>query len=303
MSRFLFSSTNARHAIIIQRFYLSTNKDFGLKNHFYYRESPLMNKIDKKQIPLVLVLGWAGAIDKHVLKYSQMYENMGCHTIRLSPTVGLSVFKPELHKVYAIKLLDLIKAKPELNNSPIVVHTFSNAGTFIYRHVSDILHDVENQYSYLKPNIKTMIYDSGPGSNDDLNRLKKAVLELVQTSVKYKILSYPIAYTGFFYWDFKYLKRRPNFLDKNIEALKRDKFEIPILSIFSKADDLIDYKQILNFISERKKNAPNVKIETVLFEDSPHCTHYLVHTDVYVEKLRKHLIESNIPLHNQIKSN
>ena len=95
-----------------QQRFLSTHKDFGLQNHFYYRESPLVNKIDKnQQIPIVLVLGWAGAIDKHVLKYAQMYEKMGCHTIRLSPTVGLSVFKPHLHKEYAMKLLDLIKSK------------------------------------------------------------------------------------------------------------------------------------------------------------------------------------------------
>jgi hypothetical protein len=162
LSARIFLSTKFRPALVHHR-NLSTQKDFGLNNHFYYRESPLMNKIDKnEQIPLVLVLGWAGAIDKHVLKYAQIYEKMGYHTIRLSPTVGMSVFKPHLHKDYAMKLLDLIKSKAHLKNSPIVIHTFSNAGTFIYRHVSDTLNESNNEHSYLKTNVKVMIYDSGP---------------------------------------------------------------------------------------------------------------------------------------------
>ena len=130
------------------------------------------------------------------------------------------------------------------------------------------------------------------GSTDDFKRLRKAVLELVQVSIKSKMLAFTISYIGLCYWYFKFLRKRPHFLDNTIEALKRDKFEIPILSFCSKADDLIDYRQTLEFLNERQKNVPNLKIEIVLFDD------YTQHTEVYMKKLKKHLEESKIPLND-----
>ena len=295
---FKHSSTSYLRPVSICHRYLSNKADAGLSNTFYYRESPLINKIEHKEIPLVLVLGWAGAIDKHVLKYAQMYENMGYHTIRLSPSVRLSIFQPNSHKEYALKLLDLIKSKSHLNQAPIVVHTFSNAGCFIYRHVSEILSESKNEYSYLKPNLKSMIYDSGPGLPSDFVRLKRAVIELVEDAVKSRILAYMITSIGLFMYHFNAKNSKPNFLDTTIDSLIRDKFELPILAFISKADDLICYKQTIEFLNERQKLLSKSKIEKVIFEDSAHCMHYLVHKEVYLDKLKKHLAESKLPSYN-----
>ena len=264
----------------------------GLNDIFYYRESLL---VDKEEIPLALLLGWAGSNDKHVLKYAQIYENMGYHTIRISPTVRLSVFQSHLHKEFAFKLLELIKAKPHLNKSPIIVHTFSNTGTFFYRYVTEILNETTtNEYSYLKKNLKTIIYDSGPGKTKNNVKMVKAVAELVNNSVKSKFLAYLITFFGFFIFALKLAISRSNFFDKNMEALIKDKLEVPILAFCSKADDFVCYNQIIEFLNRRKKFSPNLKIETVLFDDSAHCMHYLMHETIYLIKIKQHLASLNI---------
>ena len=278
---------------------MSSQKKFseiGLNNEFYYRESLLIGKT--QQIPLVLVLGWAGSNDKNVFKYAQIYEKLGYHTIRIAPSTRLSVFQPHLHKEYAIKLLDLIKSKPNLNDSPIVVHTFSNAGTFFYRYVSEILNEENNPYEYLKKNVKTVIYDSGPGLTNNILQLIHTTARLVESSVKSKILAYFITIAGILIFAIRrvFTFSRESFFHKNINALKNDQFEIPILAFFSKADEMVEYTQTIDFFNQRQKLVPNLKIETVLFDDSAHCMHYAKHRDVYLSKIKQHLNELQIPI-------
>jgi hypothetical protein len=281
-----------------QRF---SSADYGQHNKFYYRESPLANKINNDKIPIVLVLGWAASVDKHVLKYAQIYESLGFRTIRIAPSLRLSIFQPNLHKEYAITLLEMIKSKPELEHSPIIIHTFSNAGTFIYRHITEMIHEPDNEYSYLKQNIKTMIYDSGPGHPSSLSKLIKSIAELAQPQLKSIVLAYGFAIIGVlaYYLKLIFSPRRSNFLDQTLKALIQDKVEVPILALISKKDNMIDYRHTFNILKERQKHVPDLKINTVVFEDSAHCSNYSYYGDVYVEKIRKHLAEVKIPFYDK----
>ena len=279
--------------------------EFGLNNKFYYRESLLSDKIEKNKIPLVLILGWAGSNDKNVFKYAQLYEKFGFHTIRIAPTTRLSIFQSSSHKEYTLELLNLIKSKSHLNNSPIVVHTFSNAGTFFYRHMSDILNEENNPYTYLRSNVKTIIYDSGPGLTDNLIQLIRTVAGLVKQSVNSVLLAYFITVLGLLFFAFRRVITfsRENFLQENIRALKKDKFEIPILAFISKADQMVEYTQTMDFFNQRQKLVPHVRIETVLFDDSAHCMHYAKHKEVYLNKIKQHLTEFKIPIFDTLVNN
>jgi hypothetical protein len=227
-----------------------------------------------------------------------MYENFGYHTIRIAPSTRLSVFQSHLHKEYAIKLLELVKSKPHLDESPIVVHTFSNAGTFFYRYVSEILNENNNPYDYLRKNVKTVIYDSGPGLTNNIIQLINTTARLVENSVKSKILAYLITIMGMLIFVIGriFSFSRESFFHKNINALKKDKFEIPILAFYSKADEMVEYTQTMDFFKERQKLVPNLRIETVLFDDSAHCMHYAKHKDVYLNKIKQHLNGLKIPI-------
>ena len=75
---------------------IEVKKQMGQQNVFYFEESKLLKTIDdandaiylklRETIPVVLLLGWTGGKDAHLKKYSDIYSNLGYHTIRFSPS-------------------------------------------------------------------------------------------------------------------------------------------------------------------------------------------------------------------------
>lgn len=112
----------------------------GKQNVFYFEPSKLLPADINNQkyadlyakIPVVALLGWAGAQDQHLQKYSSIYSALGYHTIRFSPSNQLSFFVTETtHKAYASEFLELFN-KHNLTQNRILVHMFSNASGTLF---------------------------------------------------------------------------------------------------------------------------------------------------------------------------
>ena len=50
------------------------------QNIFFFEESK-SNVINRHKIPLVCLGGWAGGRDHNLLKYAQIYSQLGFHTV------------------------------------------------------------------------------------------------------------------------------------------------------------------------------------------------------------------------------
>ena len=119
------------------------------QNKFYFQPSNLLPADSSHpdysrlyaKIPLVCLLGWAGARDQNLKKYANIYSSLGYHTIRFSPSDKLSFFASEqTHKSYADEFLHLLKSKYKLTENPIFVQMFSNAsGNYLNHKVVQIL--------------------------------------------------------------------------------------------------------------------------------------------------------------------
>ncbi|KAK6310670.1 hypothetical protein J4Q44_G00187250 [Coregonus suidteri] len=93
--------------------------------------------------PVVILLGWAGCRDKHLAKYSSIYNEQGCvticytaplKTVFVSESFGYKELSNTAHKLLEI-LYDY-----EVENSPIFFHVFSNGGFMLYRYIVEHLH-------------------------------------------------------------------------------------------------------------------------------------------------------------------
>ena len=82
--------------------------------------------------PVVFLLGWAGSRDKHLARYSKIYEDAGCVTIRYTAPDEYIFFEQDKVRPLARKLLDLVE-EMSLENSPVLVHSFSNGGCVVYQ--------------------------------------------------------------------------------------------------------------------------------------------------------------------------
>ena len=203
-----------------------------------------------------------------------------------------------MHKNCALFLLDLILNKHRLVENPIIFHTFSNAGLFIYRHLSEIVHE-DDRYKFLRENVKTLIVDSGPGFSTEYFKILENVNSLMENHVKFKPLRYALAIGGILVF---ILKNRILFNDKNyfkvfLHAMVDDRLQKPTLVFYSNSDRLISSSFILDYVEKRRLTIPNIDIKTVEFFNSEHCSHYLKYPKVYYDHLKSHILALNLPIY------
>jgi hypothetical protein len=249
-------------------------------------------------IEIVYICIKAGSVDANIIKYAKIYENFGYSTFRIAPNACLALFQTHLHKKYALILLDLLLNKHKLIENAIIFHTFSNAGLFIYRHLSEIVHEDDN-YKFLRDNVKTLIADSGPGFSTEYFKMLENINSIMENHIKFKPLRYTLAISGILIF---ILKNRILFNDKNyfkvfLHAMVDDRFHKPTLVFYSKSDRLISSSFILDYVEKRRLTIPNIVIKTVEFFKSEHCSHYLKYPKVYYEHLKSHILAQSLPVY------
>ena len=140
----------------------------GKQNKFYFEESNL-KEINRNKIPVVCVLGWAGARDQNLNKYAQIYSQLGFHTVRFSPSFKLAFFESSAeHLRVAYEFMSKLKDEYKLTENPLMFHLFSNAcGFIIYQHV---LNETtaqnkrgKSQFEFIARNQIGIVFDSSPG--------------------------------------------------------------------------------------------------------------------------------------------
>lgn len=262
---------------------------------FYFTKS---NLGDSPDIPLALVLGWAGSVDSNVSKYSKIYENLGYHTIRFSPNTLTTLIHVQKHKNFAYELIRLIVDNHKLTNNLIIVHTFSNAGLFIYRFLSEIINN-EPKYALLKDKIKCLIMDSGPGWPESKRALIQNVSELMGTQISIPLVGHLIAVIGFAVFMIRHrLFIGSNYFTHFFLSLVNDRNQVPILLFYSKQDRLLSYKDALQFMEDRHKHSPNLPLFTYEFIGTEHVSHYQKYPNEYRKRIEEHLKFCGLPLLN-----
>ena len=195
-------------------------------------------------------------------------------------------------------LLDLIVNIHKLSENPIIFHTFSNGGLFIYRYLSEIVHQ-DDKYTVLRENIKTLVADSGPGLSTNYFEIVSNINSILKKYVNFIPIRYLLAAAGISVF---VVKNRILFNDNNyfkifLDAMVEDKFNNPMLVFYSKSDQLISSTSILDFVEKRRSAVLNSNIKTVEFLGSEHCSHYLKYPKVYYDHLKNHISEQNLPIY------
>lgn len=123
-------------------------------------ESDYVFVYNETNVPIVLLLGWAGCKDRYLMKYSKIYEDRGyvltqiCNaqmlerllcvvffrsrliTVRYTAPVENLFFKREAMKPIGDKIVKLIYDM-NFDTHPLIFHVFSNGGAYLYQHIWD----------------------------------------------------------------------------------------------------------------------------------------------------------------------
>lgn len=88
--------------------------------------------------PVVLLLGWLGCQDKHLKKYSKIYEERGLITMRYTAPMDALFFRPSKLRDIGGEILKTLD-KHQLDDHPFLVHGFSNGGSYCFRYISALI--------------------------------------------------------------------------------------------------------------------------------------------------------------------
>nr|XP_056700770.1 transmembrane protein 53 [Euleptes europaea] len=237
-------------------------------------------EVNKHNLPVVILLGWAGCRDQYLMKYSTIYLKKGCIVIRYTAPWRLVFFSESMGikslQKLAKKLLELL-FDYEMDTRPLLFHVFSNGGVMLYRYIVELLH-THQQFQHLR--VVGTVFDSAPGRKNLKGGLRALSVVLGSTNVyvKYfllltfavlvvtlRILLYPL--TRFVH-------------ENHYDAMLRQPSSWPELYLYSKADGVILASDVETMIEARRQH--RVPVKAVDFVTSAHVSHFRAYPALYV---------------------
>uniref|UniRef100_A0A6J0SRE3 Transmembrane protein 53 n=1 Tax=Pogona vitticeps TaxID=103695 RepID=A0A6J0SRE3_9SAUR len=234
----------------------------------------------KVNLPVVILLGWAGCKDRYLEKYSTIYLQKGCVVIRYTAPWRLVFFSESLGikslQDLAKKLLEVL-FDYKLERRPLFIHVFSNGGSMLYRYIVELLH-TDQQFQHLK--VVGTVFDSAPGQKNLKGGLRalSVVLAPYSVFVKYlllltfavmvvslRIMLYPL--TRFVH-------------ETHYDAMLKHPSGWPELYLYSKADPVTRANDVENMIEARRQR--QVLVKAVDFMDSDHVSHLRAYPTSYM---------------------
>ncbi|KAM7401289.1 hypothetical protein PAMA_005465 [Pampus argenteus] len=239
--------------------------------------------------PVVILLGWAGCKDKHLSKYSSIYNEQGCVTIRYTAplkTVFISEsFGYKEMRSTALKLLEILYDY-EVENSPIFFHIFSNAGFMLYRYIVELLHN-DKQFSSLC--VIGAIVDSAPGSGNVRGALRALTATMgpkISPVLRYFLLAL-FAVSVFLLRVVLYPLTK--YIHKNhYDAVQERPPAWPHFYLYSRDDQVIRHRDIELFVETLKLKA--VPVDSYDFVTTAHVSHFREFPEQYTLKCRDFLV-------------
>lgn len=246
-------------------------------------ESDFVFVYKETNVPIVMLLGWAGCQDRYLMKYSKIYEDRGLITVRYTAPVETLFWKRTAMKPIGEKILKLIHDM-NFDSHPLIFHIFSNGGAYLYQHISLAIRKNKNPIQ-----IRGMIFDSAPGERRMLGLFRAVTAIYGREKRKCNCLAAVfITLTLSFMWfveetytAFKslFMKTEPSQTNP-FNDLKNEPNQFPQLFMYSKGDVVIPYEDIENFAKYREQRG--VDVSKICFEDAEHVKIYTKYPQQYI---------------------
>jgi len=228
----------------------------------------------------ILLFAWMGAEPKHIAKYTSAY-------IKLFSTASIILIRTNLFDILFLpsttlkrryetalaKILSLSQTSKRNDTEPrVLAQAFSNGGAFAFLHFTHFYHALAGS----APPIDALILDSGPAIGD-YARGVAAIMALAPTSpvVRYPVLFLLNVLLRLLWVRDTVLRRktvvRRTYFELNEPGLLPN--GIPRLYLYSKADKMVDWREVEAHARNAEESGASGKAELVRFERSEHVAH------------------------------
>ncbi|KAF5327446.1 hypothetical protein D9619_004998 [Psilocybe cf. subviscida] len=260
---------------------------------------------------IILIFAWMGAKLSHIRKYSDLYDEIYPEATKIIVQSTASFFWSTEHakRANVMPIVDALEvmgclpggAKPlkmiaDAKLEPVVpyptprvlVHAFSNGGSWQLATLSNILHERATTAGYpdVPSSPSAIVLDSCPG-NGGVEKTVKAFTTSVRGLFLKRFVTLFIRTVYFLYAIRRRLfrERGDSIIDDMKATLHRPKIlpwlskTTPRLYIYSKGDDIIPHEEVERHAEQARKEGLDVKM--LRFDDSPHVAHARMHPQQY----------------------
>lgn len=229
----------------------------------------------------MVLLGWAGCIDRHLSKYSQFYNQLGCISLQCIPSpLHLFVTPARLHSV-AARLARLL-SDLELHTHPLVLHSFSNGGAMLYWCLVRQLEQMDRPQGAW--HVCGAVFDSGPLAPRILHTMPIVSYCFRDLSLCHRWLMVAafvvcacLAHVGILLLGEACMSRyvpHPWLFRHTVTPTVW-----PELYLYSEADQVTRFKEVEEWVVYRR--VTGAEVTTHRFSDSPHVLHLRQHPHQY----------------------
>lgn len=239
--------------------------------------APSTNKSPK---PLVVILEWLMAKNKHIHKFADVYLNHGFEvmSVRLKP--GQLIWPVSGSKLVASSVVDILHS--EYAARPILVHGFS-VGGYLWGEIQLKIAEDLARYEQLLSNISGAVWDSAVDINETAVGVPVALFpkNAILRNACQKYILYHMK---------KYEKEATQHWRKSRDMFYRPIVPCPTLLLYSKTDPIGNPTSYANI--RKSYESMGIKIFEKCWDKSPHVAHfafhkeeYLTHLEMFMEKI------------------
>lgn len=233
---------------------------------------------ESSRSPVVAILGWNSAQDKHLAKYSEIFEQKGFDTIRIPANPYNTFLRLNRIKEISLELLEILEEMNANQNRAFILYAFSMGGFNVNHFIRQAI-SIPGQRHFKSINIIGCIFDSCPHFPgwQSLKGIQSTILDTIPNPLIKAVV-----------WVGLGLVCPPVYLfSSELKLLIPDSmsnpFGSPELFLFCSTDPLVPDKDVWVFIETHKKKG--VEVFTKCWEVSGHVQHYRNYPAEYLNQV------------------
>jgi len=242
----------------------------------------------EKPKAIVLLFGWLGASIRHINKYSQIYNDWGCFTITgVADSIAIMTGNTKALNKFALEAAataaKLMRASGA-TNIPVIVHVFSNGGTFVLERLECLIASAEpgSDVAVVGHGIKLggQVFDSAPAYLHWRTGLKVVATAVPNLLIRWII---QLLFLAYIFWEafLSMVLCRPDRPTQFWNHMKDSRVaRRQVVYIYSTTDELTDPIKLQELIEYRAKKG--FDIQPLKLTDTNHVQHLRSHPKKYV---------------------
>ncbi|XP_068746678.1 transmembrane protein 53-like isoform X4 [Montipora capricornis] len=245
--------------------------------------------------PIVAILGWNSAQDKHLEKYSEIFERKSFDTIRISANPFNTFMFLYRVKGLTQRLLDLLVEMKSDQNRAIILYSFSMGGFNVYHFINQAMSTPGHKH-FNSIRVVGCIFDSCPHF-PGLQSIRGAQSSVVET------IPNPLI-KGLTWLGLGIASPFVFLLSSHVKHLIPDNITSPMgcpeLFLYSDTDPLVPEDNVKTFMDAHQKIG--IKVFSKLMEGSGHVQHYKNYPEEYLKQIntyRHQDVTSNVVARNR----